>query len=172
MAFAVVLRLDAATAGFIDAMAHALPEGRDDDPRRSYPPHIKLAVFGDSVDVADLDAALAAATGRWPVMPIALAGIGVFPSDPPIVGLLPIPTADLFNRHATVHRALADLPTHPGYEVGGWLPQVTLDGTNFVGDAVEALTSMWDSPIVGWLDCLDLIRLEPIARLSARPLRA
>lgn len=172
MPMAVVLRLDAETAGTIDAMAHTLPERQQYDPRRSYPPHLKLAVFGNAVDEADIDAALAATTGRWPALPITLAGIAIYPSDPAVVGLLPIPTTDLLDRHATLHRSLADLPTHPHYEVGAWVPHVVVARTNLLADTIEVLTTTWNGPITGWLDALDLVRFDPIQVLSRRPLRA
>ncbi len=172
MPLAVILRLDAETAGTVDAMAHRLPERLDDDPGRTYPPHIKLAMFSDAVDAGDVDAGLAtAATGRWSALPVSLAAIGVFPGDPAVVWLAPVPSTELLALHATLHRALADLPTHPGYEVGGWVPHVMLASTDLVGDTVEVLTSMWTGPISGWLDALDLVQFNPVRVLSRRPLR-
>jgi 2'-5' RNA ligase len=170
MPVAVVLRLDASTAGFIDAMAESLPDRRSGDRNRSYPPHLTLAIFSDSVDAADLDAALAATTGRWKALPVTLAGIGVFPGDPSLVWLAPAPTDELLARHATLRRALADLPYHPEYDVGAWVPHVTLARTHLLPDAVGVLASAWSGSITGWLDSLDLIRLRPAEILSRRPL--
>jgi hypothetical protein len=170
MPLSIILRLDAETAGTIDAMAHHLPD-RLDDPRHTYPPHLKLAMFGDAVDAADVDAALAATTGRWSALPITLACVGILPSDPAIIGLLPIPTADLLNRHATLHRALADLPTHPAYEVDGWMPHVAVTTTYLPADTVEVLSATWTGPLVGWLDAVDLVQFNPVRVLSRRPLR-
>ena len=172
MPLAIVLRVDAATAGFIDAMTYNLPDRPDYDPRRSYPPHIRLAVFDDAMDAGDVDAALATATGRWQAMPITLVGIGVFPSDPAVVWLAPMPTAELLALHATLRRTLADFAYHPHYEIGGWMPHVVMARTKLLADAVEVLATTWMEPIVGWLDCLDLVRLDPIEVLSRRPLRS
>ena len=86
MPLAITLRLDAATAAQIDFLAASFP----DRPRSGryahhhYPAHIKLAMYGDGVDVADLDAALATATGAWKKLPITLMGLGVFPGEPAI----------------------------------------------------------------------------------------
>jgi hypothetical protein len=171
MSLALVLRLDAATASRVAALVEALPDRVHEvgSVRQSYPAHVVVAAYGDQVDVADLDAALATCTGCWPRLPIILAAVGVFPGDH--LGLLAAPSVDLLKRHATLRRALADLPTHSSYDVDGWVPQVTLANTNLVGDAVEVLTSIWTGPIAGWLESLDLVRLDPVEVLSARPLR-
>jgi hypothetical protein len=66
---------------------------------------------------------------------------------------------------------VADVASHPDYEVGAWVPNVTLARTEFVGDAVEVLATLWSGPIVGWSDSLDLVRLDPAEVLSSRPLR-
>jgi len=171
MALAVVLRLDAESAGLIDAMAHTLPERLDDDPRQTYPPHVKLAVFGDNVDASDIDSALSAATGRWSSLPLCLTGIGVFPTEPATIWLAPVPTIELMAMHSALRRSLADLAFHPHYEIGGWLPHVTVARTNIAADAIEVLATTWEVPIVGWLDALDLIRLDPVEVLSRRPLK-
>jgi hypothetical protein len=170
---AIVLRLDVATASRVAALVEALPDRVREVGaiRQSYPAHVVLATYGDQVDVADLDAALATWTGCWPRLPIILAGVGVFPADPPGVCLLLAPSIDLLKRHSTLHRALADLRSHYAYDVDGWVPHVILARTNLVGDAVEVLTSIWTGPITGWLESLDLVRLDPVEVLSARPLR-
>ena len=170
VALAVVLRLDAETAGFIDAMTECLPERLTCNPNRSYPAHITLATFSDAVDAADLDAALATATGRE-ALQVTLVGIGISPGDPSSLWLAPAPTTDLLIRHATFLRALADLPCHPEYEIGTWMPQVVLRRTHLPADAVEVLVANWHGPITGWLDSLDLVQLNPVRTLSRRPLR-
>jgi 2'-5' RNA ligase len=114
MAVAITLRLDAITPTKIDMMLEALPDRRADirHRHRPYSPHIKLATYSDGVDIADLDAALATATGTWQKLPITLAGFGIFPGEVPTIWLAPVPTTDLLMRHATLHRSLADLSTH------------------------------------------------------------
>ncbi len=173
MPVAIVLRLDVATASRVAALAEALPDRLHEvgSIGTSYPAHVVLATYGDQVDVADLDASLATCTDCWPRLPIILAGVGVFPGNPAGLCLLAAPSVGLLKRHATLHRSLADLPTHSSYDVDGWLPHVALASTNLVGDAVEVLTSIWSDPIIGWLESLDLIRLDPVEVLSARPLR-
>jgi 2'-5' RNA ligase len=171
VAYAITLRLDEATAARIETMLLALPDRRPDI-RHSYPPHITLAVYGANVDAADLDAALATATDNWERLFITLAGIGIFPADAPTIWLVPVPTVELLRRHAILHAALADLACHPHYEVGAWMPHVTLTTTKLLADSVEVVTSMWTGPISGTLDCLDLVRLHPVEVLSSRPLRS
>ena len=82
-----------------------------------------------------------------------------------------MPTTDLLTLHMTLHQALADVARHPDYEVGAWMPHVTLATMNLVGDTVEVMAALWNGPVVGWLDSLELIRLNPAEVLSSRPLR-
>jgi len=171
MPIAIVLRLDAETCGYIDAMAEALPDRCHRNPSEIYPPHLRLAVYSDAVDPGDIDKALATLVGAWNVLPATLAGIGVFPGDPPTLWLAVVPTIELLTRHANLHRAMTDLPTHPTYEVGGWVPHVTLGRTHFVADTIKALAATWDGLIVGRLASLDLIRTDPLVVLSRRLLR-
>jgi 2'-5' RNA ligase len=171
MSVAITLRLDPTTASKIDALVEALPDRRPAATGPAYPPHIKLATYGDSVDVSDLDAALATSTGAWEKLGVTLAGIGVFPGDPPALCLLPAPTTNLLGRHTRLHKALADLPPHPLYQVGAWVPHVMLGHTELVGDAIEVLAALWSGPIVGLVDSLDLVRFDPTELLSSRPLR-
>lgn len=101
-----------------------------------------------------------------------LAGIGVFLGELPALCLLAAPTIDLLGRHATLHKALGDLPPHPLYQIGAWVPHVMLGRTEFAGDAIEVLAALWSGPIVGWIDSLDLVQFDPVAVLSSRPLRS
>lgn len=159
MPVAVVLRLDQATAAKIAALLDALPDPRlrAAGSRRPSMAYITLASYADQVDLADLDAALATATGAWRRLHITLGGIGIFPADPPIVWLAVVPTVDLLARHAILHRALADLVCHPLYEPDGWVPNVMLTETVFMADTIEVLTAFWNEPISGTVDHLDLV---------------
>jgi 2'-5' RNA ligase len=166
----IVLRLDDATASKIGPLIEALPDRCPGRPPRHLA-HITLASYANTVDVSDLDAALATATGRWKRLPITLAGFGVFHGESSTLWLAPAPTADLLSMHTTLLRALADLPVHPLYEVGAWVPHVTLAETKFPPDAIEVLATMWNGPITGWAESLDLMCLDPFGVLSSRPLR-
>jgi hypothetical protein len=170
MPLAVTLRLDGATASRIDFLTASIPD-QFSLGQRMCRHHIKLAVYGDGVDVADLDAALATATGAWKKLSVTFAAVGFFPGEPSILWLTPVPTIDLLTLHTTLHRALADLASHPDYEVGAWVPHVVLARTEMLGDAVEVMEAIWNGPIVGWLDALDLVRLDSMQVLSSRPLR-
>lgn len=172
MSVAITLRLDDTTSSRVAALAEALPDRLHEIAgfRQSYPAHITLASYSDQIDVADLDAALATVTGSWRALSATLAGIAVLPGNRATISLLAIPTIDLLHRHAVLHRALADLPTHPAYQINAWMPVVSVSVTNFLSDSVEVLASAWRGPIVGWAISLDLIRLDPVEMLSARPL--
>jgi len=168
--YAIVLRCDAETCGYIDAMTACMPERLADDQNDGYPAHITLATFGGAVDPSDIDAALATAL-RWKPLPVMLARIGVSPGDPSIISLISAPTCDLLARHAALLRALADVPCHPDSEAGAWVPEVVVARTYLAADAVEVLGAAWTGPIAGWLDSLDLVQLDPIRMLSRRLLR-
>lgn len=171
MALAIVLRLDAMTAGFIDAITCNLPDRQHSDPRRSYPPHLKLVVFDDTVNIASVDAVLAAIVGSWKALPIRLVGLGTFPSGRSVLWLLPTASSELLALHATLHRSLADIPSHPHYQIGAWVPHVSVARTCCLGDSVEVLATTWDGPILGCLDAVDLVQFDPVRVLSRRPLR-
>jgi len=170
---AIALRLDGATASRVAAFAEALPDRLHDVARLgpSDPAHIILAAYSDRIDVADLDAALATATGSWRTLSVTLGVIGVVPDDPAsAISFLAIPTVDLLRRHAILHRALADVPSHPAYQIDAWTPAVIVGVTSFLGDSVEVLASLWNGPITGRAVSLDLVRLNPMTVISARRL--
>lgn len=168
MLVAIILRLDRATVGRIEAMRDGLPDPAE---QRQHRPCIVLASYGGTVDVADLDACLATATNRWKKLPITMSGIFICPGNPATFGLLVAPTIGLFQHHETIHRTLTDLPTHPSYETGMWTPNVMLGKTNLLADTVEVLASRWTGAIVGSVVSLDLVQLDPLETLSSRPLR-
>lgn len=168
MTVGIVLALDLSLTARIFGLTKALPDVSVIRPR--WTPHITLASYGDAVDVADLDAALATATD-WARWPVALGGIGLFPGDPAMLSLLVVPDSDLMGRHSVLHRALADLPNHPEYEIGNWIPQVNLGATMLPSDSVEVLAAMWPGQMIGSAVSLDLVRLDTWELLSSRPLR-
>ena len=168
MSIAGVLRLDCATVARIEALTNALPDRRV-EPRRNRP-YIVLASYSQSVDVGDLDACLATATNRWNRLTITLTDILVHPGNPAMLGLLVAPVTDLLHHHASIQRALTDLPTHPSFEIGTWVPHVMLGRTTLLADAIEVLASIWTGSVIGSAVSLDLVQLDPPQTLSSRPL--
>jgi 2'-5' RNA ligase len=134
-----------------------------------YLAHIKLAVFDDEIAGNQLGSALATITRKWEPLPVTLVGIGVFP--PSALWLAAVPTIDLLTIHTTLHAAIGGYAGDPRYEVGGWLPHVTVGETEFLADATDVLACCWTGPISARLDFLDLVQIETDEIFSSYPLR-
>lgn len=167
MPVAVILRLDEATGAQIEIMLQALP----DQPVRRGPAYIRLATYGDEVDVDGLDNALARAVCTWKKLSISLVGIGLSPGDLCWLSLLPIPITRLLRCHIAVDEALLDAAGRHCFERGIWTPHVSLGQTAFPGDAIEVLTGLWHEPIEAMLDRIDLVHLDLFQTISSRVLR-
>jgi hypothetical protein len=168
MPVAVTLRLDAAAFERIEGLIEAIP----DRYIRRGPTCVRLATYGDEVDVAGLDDALAKVIETWRRLSVTLVGIGVFPGEPYGLRLQPIPISELLRRHMVVDEALFHVVGRHCFEYGAWLPLLSIGQTRFPADAVEVLVDLCKEPIGVILDRIDLVRLEPWKVLSSRPLEA
>jgi 2'-5' RNA ligase len=171
MACAVTLRLDDASAGRVEGLRAALLKAAGETASPPpHPPHITLALIEGAVPAGAM--ALAA---RWQAMPVALAGLAVFPGTPPVVWAVPVVTEALLACHAALHKALGAGVCHPHYRVGAWVPHVTLslDGRLGAGTAIGVAAEAWAGPIEGWLDRAEVVELPAVRVLRgvglARP---
>lgn len=172
MPFAVTLRLDPASASGIEAMWEVLAAADIDSDRRDlgYAPHVTLAILPDEVPVAPLRAAVGHVVRRWTAMPVVLSGFGVFPVPMPVLWAAPVVTEELLSRHAELVRALSGLPVHPHYQVGAWVPHVTLTAAlRDPARALAALLPLW-RPVAGMLMQVDLLRFRPVSVLESHVL--
>jgi hypothetical protein len=151
----VNLLLDGVTAATVTKL---LPDSQ----RAAYPPHCRLATYGDEVDEASLIAGLALIieTETWPPISVGLVGYGIFPGDPSIVWALPVPIHPLFERHRILDAGLLAVTGRHSFEHGGWLPDVDLGITEYPGDAIEVLSAVWNGPIEGTLCELEVVRYQ------------
>jgi len=172
MPYAITLRLNAEITPAVEAMWHALAAAEFDQDRGQlgYAPHITLAIYPDDVPATLLRAAVEAVACCWTVLPITLAGFGVFPGASSILWVVPVVTPALLDRHATLLAALPALLPHPHYRISAWVPHVTLSGTLLdLSGALAALLPHW-RPLTGTLDQVDLVRFHPVEVLWSRPL--
>ena len=174
MPYAVTLPLEAEAAARIRQMWSALVEhtGTDDAIRLGYVPHITLAVLPDDAPILEVEKAVSLVVGDWPASTIVLAGFGVFPTTPPVVWVLPVVTAALLARHASLCAALGSFDIYSHYQPGHWVPHVTLsqESPSSAG-VIEAVTSMWNGPIITRLERVQLVRFLPVAILQSYPLK-
>ncbi len=173
MPLAVALRLDGAAAAPIQAMWRALAEnGVDDDCLRlGYPPHVTMAVWPDEAPVEPLAAAAERFAAEWDALPLALAGLGVFPGAPAVVWAAPVVTEALLARQAALVAAVPGVPCHEHFRPGHWVPHVTLGRTDAPGRALEALAPLWRGAVLGRLHGIDAVHFRPVVVLQSLPLR-
>src|SRR5688572_22548207 len=107
MPYAVTLRLDEDAAARVQRIWRALAGQAGDDGalRLGYGPHLTLALLPDGIAAATVAKAAFALAHAWGPLPITLAGLGVFPGDPPVVWAAPVVTEALLARHAALHAA-------------------------------------------------------------------
>jgi 2'-5' RNA ligase len=100
----------------------------------------------------------------WEAVPIVLAGLGIFPSTPPVVWAAPVVTERLLTLHIKLHSALGPLGVHPHHRPGAWMPHVTLSqhGRSSTALLVEAAALAWPGPISGEANRIDFLRLHPV----------
>lgn len=174
MPYAVTLRLDADVAPAVEGMWRTLAAlGFDDDRHRlGYAPHVTLAIYPDDAPAGDMRAALESVARGWTALPVTLAGFGVFPGLAPVLWIAPVVTPALLDRHAAVQAALPDLVPHEHYRPGAWVPHVTLSGAALrdPAGALAALLPLFQRPLTGTLDQVDLVRFRPVEVLWSRRL--
>ena len=174
MPYAVTLPLEAEASARIRQMWRALAEhaGADDAIRLSYLPHITLAVLPDETPVLEVEKAVSLAVGDWTAFTIVLAGFGIFPNTPPVVWAVPVVTAALLARHASLCAVLGSFGIYPHYHPGLWVPHVTLSQESpSSARAIEVVTSMWDGPIITQFEKVELVRFRPVTVLQSYPLK-
>jgi 2'-5' RNA ligase len=172
MRIAVTLCFDPACAVLLEGMWRTLAEQNIDSDRHQlgYAPHITLAIYPDETLADQVGAALERIAPAWQALPIALAGLGIFPGATSILWAAPVVTTELLNRHMDLQAALPGFPVDPHYRPGSWVPHVTLSGAlPDAGQALAVLTSRW-RPVSGFLSRLELVRFRPVELLKSHTL--
>ena len=176
MPYAVTLPLDDVAAAHVRRIWFALSEqaGAGDAIRLGYGPHITLAVLPDAIPVAGVENAVCHAAASWTVLPVTLAGFGLFPGTTPVIWVAPIVTAGLLASDASLHADLAPLPVDPHYRPGFWMPHVTLsqEGTSSAACMIEIASSVWQGPIIAYLKRIELVRFRPVKVLQSQVLQS
>jgi 2'-5' RNA ligase len=169
MGYAITLRLDATAAAMVEAVWQALASCgvSDEAVRLGYAPHLTLAVLADSADPERLLAAAQQWAARWPPLPTTFASLGLFPGMPATLFLAPVVTSELLERHAALLASLTGEPIDPYYQIGPYVPHVTLaSDLNDPSAAVAALSPL-PLPITALLDRLDVVRFRPVIILES-----
>lgn len=180
MPYAIVLRLDDATAARVEAMWRALARAGVDSDMLDlrYPAHVTLAIHDEAAPHTLLSAAVDRMARDWRALPVDFAGFGIFPADRvagergrgSVLYLAPVVTPALLARQAAVRSALAMLPCHPHCLPGAWVPHVTLSTTLPAMDAaLAAVQPLW-RPMTGFLNRLDLVHYRPVTVLRSHAL--
>jgi 2'-5' RNA ligase len=176
MPYAVTLRLDEEAAIPVERIWRALAEqlGDDDAIRLSYAPHITLAVLTDSVEAGEIERVVFGLVDAWEALPVVLAGLGIFPGQPPVIWAAVTVTELLLARHGALCAALAPHVIDPHYRPGSWVPHVTLSqhGRSSASLAIDIATSAWHGPIIGKVDKIDLVKFHPARILHSEVLRS
>ena len=172
MPYAITLRLDAEAASFIEALWRALASRgiSDEALRLGYPPHLTLAVYPDSADRGRLIAAARGVATHWRALPITLASLGVFPGTPATLFLAPVVTPALLALHAELLSSLVGELVDAHYQLGHWVPHVTL--ASDLANPATAIAALDPAgfPIVGVLDTMEAVRFRPVQVLESRRL--
>jgi hypothetical protein len=166
VAVAIILRLDDDAVRQIDALTDALPDRH----ACRHQPHVKLATYGDEIDVARLGEALTKAVRTWNRLSISLVGIGIFPGEPSGLWLAPVPIHSLLRWHLAVDEALLDVADRHCFEFGIWAPIISIGETAVPEDAMGTLPSTWNEPIEAMVERIDIIRLEPFETITSHTL--
>lgn len=173
MPYAITAALDAVAADRVGALWQALAAAglSDDALRLGYRPHITLAICPDTTPEAALLDAVARVAPAHSALPVRLASLGVFATDPAVVFLAAVVTRPLLALHAAVLAALAGLALHPHYRAAAWVPHVTL--AKDLASAAEAIAALPapDLPIAGSLARLELVHFRPVRLLATHALR-
>ena len=172
MPFAITLRFDPASSSRIEDLWHVLAAEDIDTDRHDlgYAAHITLAIYPDGTAEDRLHTACTHVAESWRHHAVTLGGIGVFPGVSSILWAFPVVTRDLLALHASLVGALPDLPVHPHYRPGAWIPHVTLTGAlPDPSAALKSLLAHWH-PITGELSQVDLVRFRPVEVLQSRSL--
>jgi 2'-5' RNA ligase len=142
----------------------------DDALRLGYPPHLTIAVFADTAAPARLLAAAEKCAAHWPGLGVTLASLGLFPGTPATMFLASVVTSALLARHAELLTALNGEVADPHYQIGRWVPHVTL--AKDVTDPVAAVSVLAPSllPVRAVLDRMEVVRFRPAQVLASHQL--
>ena len=106
-------------------------------------------------------------------LPVALAGLGVFPGFPACCWIAVIPCPRLLEAQSEAAAALRG-PLHPHYRPGTWMPHVTLaEGLQDRAALARGLVWLHEhfTPSTATLDRVELVRFPPVEIVASRALR-
>ena len=172
MPFAVTLCCNASSASVVEDWWRTLAEQNVDCDRQQlgYAPHVTLGIYADDAPAFRLAAEIERFAADWTTLAVALSGFGIFPGANTILWAAPVVTQDLLDRHRAWHEALPEIPVHPHYRPGAWVPHVTLSAALVdPGRALAALIPGWQ-PATLHLSRLELVRFRPVSVLSSHSL--
>jgi 2'-5' RNA ligase len=163
MPYAVTLRLNPDIVAGVEGLTRRIAERGGDVAWRDYAPHITLAILSGISPPEALSNAVFGMAASWSNLPIVLAGIGIFPGDPPIIWAVPIVTERPIAMHRALHAVLDPAAAHPHYLPGAWVPHVTLARRHRceLPRVVDDLLLAWREPIRGTADRVDLVAFPP-----------
>lgn len=172
MAYAITLGLDPAAATSVTALWQALASRgvSDEALQLGYAPHVTLAVFAGNADQQRLLATARDQSGQWRELPITLSSLGVFPGKSATLFLAPTATQALLERHAALLACIAEETVDPHYQIGHFVPHVTLaKGLRDPAAAIAALGPL-RLPIQASLDRVEVVRFRPVELLASHKL--
>jgi 2'-5' RNA ligase len=174
MPYAITLRLDGPAAEQLEQMQRAIADatGNRHIVELGYPPHVTLAVLSDDASPHAVEDAVVRAAEHWSAVPITLGGLGIFPGAITTIWAAPAVAEPLPGYHGHLIAALGADPVDPHYRVGAWVPHVTLGQADraSVTRTVDVATSLWQGPIRGRLDQVEMVRFSPVEVLCRLPL--
>jgi 2'-5' RNA ligase len=167
--FAIELHLDEASASVVRELWRRLaaaPVGAAPHGDRARP-HVTLAV-ADGLDLVAAERLVADFARSAQPVPVTFSSLGAFATDPAVLFLAPVVTAELLRVHAQLQArfaAVADRPW-PYYAPGAWVPHCTL-AERFpranLGLAVAVAAEAIVLPLAGTLDRVGIVEFRPVA---------
>lgn len=167
MPIAVTAKLDQALSDHVKGLSRAI-EARYPDfvPQPDYPPHITLAVMSEDVPPDELIKRLCKETLDVDEFPVVTSHLGIFPGQPSYIFLAPVVTKPLLELHAKVAAALPVGVMHPHYEIGCWVPHITLAAVNQTFGSVLGDDLNDFQAYRGHVTAIELVRFPPVTVLS------
>jgi 2'-5' RNA ligase len=166
--FAIELHLDEESAAVVRTLWRRLaaaPIGAAPHGAQARP-HVTLAV-ADGIDLAAAERLVADFARSMQPLPVAFSSLGAFATDPAVLFLAPVVTAELLRAHEQLQAriaAVADRPW-PYYLPGAWVPHCTL-AEQFpranLGLAVAAAAEAIALPLAGTLDRVGIVEFRPV----------
>jgi 2'-5' RNA ligase len=134
-------------------------------------PHVTLGVC-ERLNVVACERFLTGFAAAVPAPTVSLASLGLFATDPAVVFLAPVVTAELLALHDRFHQEFRDLAGGPWayYLPGQWVPHCTVAlevPRSAVGDTVARCLSV-RLPIAARLEEVGLVEFEPFGPLHYR----